>query len=199
MEKKFKKHFPPKEGLRKIYRRMKLTLVFTLLVFVSLGNSYSQVTNLSLNFKNADIREVLQSIEEQTNYIFLYKDEIFDFNKKFSMDFENKNFNEILEFICQQANVDFEMRNRQIILKEKSVSETGYVVQQSKPVTGKVTDSSGAPLPGVSVVIKGTTNGIITDADGKYSLNNVPTDATLVFSFVGMKAVESTVSGKSVI
>ncbi len=194
MEKKCKMHFPPGEGLLKIFRRMKLTLVFTLLVFVTFANSYSQGTNLSLNLKNADIRQVLQSIEDQTNYIFLYKDEIFDFNKKFSMDFENKNVNEILEFICQQASVDFEIHNRQIILKERT--EPGKALQQTVTMKGKVTDSSGDPLPGVSVVVKGTTTGMITDVEGKYSLTNVPGNAILVFSFVGMKSQEISVAGK---
>lgn len=197
MEKKFKKHFPPGGDVRKICRKMKLTLILSLLVFVTFGNSYSQVTNLSLNLKNADIRQVLQSIEEQTNYIFLYKDEIFDFSKKFSIDFENKNFSEILEAVCKQANVDYEVRNRQIVLKEKSVP--GEIVQASKTVSGKVTDSSGAPLPGVTVVIKGTTSGIITDMDGSFILSKVPSDATLVFSFVGMKTQEISVAGKTVI
>jgi TonB-linked SusC/RagA family outer membrane protein len=66
-------------------------------------------------------------------------------------------------------------------------------------VFGKVTDSSGAPLPGVTVVVKGTTTGIITDMDGNYSLANVPSDATLVFSFVGMKSQEIAVSGRTTI
>ncbi len=71
--------------------------------------------------------------------------------------------------------------------------------QTQKTVTGKVSDSSGAPLTGVTVVIKGTTTGIITDSEGKFSLSNVPPTATLVFSFVGMKAQEVAVSGKTVI
>ena len=65
-----------------------------------------------------------------------------------------------------------------------------YAGQQKITVSGKVTDSTGAPLPGVSVVVKGTTTGTITDFDGKYTLANVPGDAALVFSFVGMKSQE---------
>jgi hypothetical protein len=72
-------------------------------------------------------------------------------------------------------------------------------IQQQKSVSGKVTDSSGSPLPGVSVVVKGTTNGTITDANGNYSLPNVPANSTLQFSFVGMKGQEIVVGGKSTI
>ena len=73
----------------------------------------------------------------------------------------------------------------------------GASLQPDLAVRGKVTDSSGSPLPGVSVVLKGTTTGTITDFEGNYSLASVPGDATLVFSFVGMKAQEVKVAGKS--
>ncbi len=199
MEKKLKKPFPLCEGLQKKWRKMKLTLAFTFLVLVTFGSSYSQVTNLSLSFRNAGIREVLQTIEDQTNYIFLYKDEIFDFSKKYSINFENKNFEEILEVICQQANVDYEIRNRQIILKEKANYGNREIARENITISGKVTDPSGAPLPGVTVAVKGTTQGIITDTDGNYTLIKVPSDATLVFSFVGMKAQEEIVAGRTII
>ncbi len=199
MEKKLKKPFPLCEGLQKKWRKMKLTLAFTFLVLVTFGSSYSQVTNLSLSFRNAGIREVLQTIEDQTNYIFLYKDEIFDFSKKYSINFENKNFEEILEVLCQQANVDYEIRNRQIILKEKANYGNREIARENITISGKVTDPSGAPLPGVTVAVKGTTQGIITDTDGNYTLIKVPSDATLVFSFVGMKTQEIVIGGKSTI
>lgn len=77
--------------------------------------------------------------------------------------------------------------------------EQESVNQPQKALSGKVVDSSGAPLTGVTVVIKGTTTGIITDSDGNYSLSNVPPAATLVFSFVGMKTQEVAITGKTTI
>lgn len=87
---------------------------------------------------------------------------------------------------------------------EKLAPEDGILknvsaIQQQKSVSGKVTDSSGSSLPGVSVVVKGTTVGTITDGNGNYSLPNVPENATLLFSFVGMKGQELAVGGKSVV
>lgn len=196
MEKKCKMHLPPGEDMQKICRRMKLTLIFTFLVLVSWGNSYSQVTHLSLNFRNADIREVLQSIEEQTNYIFLYKDVIFDFNKKLSIELQNKKFDEILELVCEQANVDYEIHDRQIILKEKSVPTKNWASQENSTISGTVINKQREPIPGATVLIKGTTNGTITDSEGKFILKNVPPDATLVCSFVGMKDQEVYFSGQ---
>ena len=70
-------------------------------------------------------------------------------------------------------------------------------MQQANKVSGKVTDASGGSLPGVSVVVKGTTTGTITDANGKYTLSNIPANATLLFSFVGMKTHEVAVNGKT--
>jgi TonB-linked SusC/RagA family outer membrane protein len=68
--------------------------------------------------------------------------------------------------------------------------------QQGKTITGKVTDQAGAALPGVSVIVKGTTTGVITESNGNYSLSNVPENSTLQFSFVGMKTTEVAVGGK---
>lgn len=76
---------------------------------------------------------------------------------------------------------------------------TPVYAQQTITVSGEVTEASGAPLPGVTVVVKGTQQGIVTAADGKYSLTNVPTDGILVFSFIGMKTQEVPVSGKTTI
>lgn len=79
----------------------------------------------------------------------------------------------------------------------KDLGKESLNSQQQKSVIGKVTDSTGGGLPGVSVVVKGTTTGVITDMDGKYTLSKIPEDATLQFSFVGMKTQEITVSGKT--
>ncbi|HBL74144.1 MAG: SusC/RagA family TonB-linked outer membrane protein [Bacteroidetes bacterium GWF2_42_66] len=87
--------------------------------------------------------------------------------------------------------------DRHIIISLNSESKGTESARQNLTVSGKVTDSTGAPLPGVTIVVKSTTNGIITDFEGKYSLTGVPGDATLVFSFVGMKPQEISVAGKS--
>jgi hypothetical protein len=150
---------------------MKLTLILSLLVFATFGNSFSQV-RLSLKLKNATIQEVIETIEKQTDYIFLYKDEIFDLEQRYSVDFEQKTFDEVLTSVCQTAKVDYEIRNeRQIILKGKdSPAESFGLSEQQKEITGLVSDRQGLPLPGVSVIVKGTTIGVVTGADGRVSL-----------------------------
>lgn len=86
--------------------------------------------------------------------------------------------------------------NRQIISTD-SERATSNVSQQSVSISGKVTDSSGTPLPGVTVIVKGTVQGAITSADGNYSFSNIPDNSVLLFSFVGMKSQEISVSGKT--
>jgi hypothetical protein len=105
---------------------------------------------------------------------------------------KEKTIGQILDILFKDTNVGYTINNRQIILSGKTPVVTG--IQQNKTVSGNVTDQSGFPLPGVSVVIKSTTSGTITDIDGNFSLNNVPSDAILFFSFVGMRSQEVSVA-----
>ncbi len=190
MKKNKKNDFPYLGNTKQRIRKMKLTLILTLLVFVSFGNSFSQV-KLSMQMDKATIKEVIANIEDQTDYIFLYKDELFDQNKLYSLDFNDVVFEEILNSVCKTANVDYEMRNnRQIILKEKTEKTVLYIAAQQKVINGTVTSSSGEPLPGVSVVVKGTTIGTITNPDGSFQLQIPESAEILQFSFIGMKTQE---------
>ncbi len=95
---------------------------------------------------------------------------------------------------------EYNIMDRDIPVKEKSaVADPTIVMQQNRKVTGKVTDFSGGSLPGVSVVVKGTTEGVITDANGNYSISNIAENAILQFSFVGMKIQEIKAGNKLVI
>jgi len=192
MKKKRAILFPFGDEMRLRIRKMKLTLLLVFLVMATFGNSFSQVT-LSLHFNKANIQEVLGSIEKKTDYIFLYKDEILDGSKEISVDFQDAKFEEVLKSVCDQSNVDYEVRDRQVILKEKPVETTippPLQQLQKREISGMVVDNKGLPLPGVTVVAKGTTNGTITDAEGRFKLS-VPMDAKILrFSFIGMNNQE---------
>jgi len=197
MKKKREILFPFGDEMRLRIRKMKLTLLLVFLVMATFGNSFSQVT-LSLHFDKANIQDVLGSIEKKTDYIFLYKDNILDGSKEISVDFQDAKFEEVLKSICEQSNVDYEVRDRQIILKERANVPLSPVEQQpkKKEISGTVNDSKGIPLPGVTVVVKGTTTGTITDNNGQFKLS-IPFDAkTLAFSFVGMKMQEIAIGDK---
>ena len=191
-------------ALFKIFRIMKLTLGLILLLIVQgwAINSYSQKVVVNLDLKNVDIIKVLDEIEKQTEFYFLFNYEQINSDKKINVKLSNSKIDEVLNTILEGTGLKYSIKNRQIIISKESSGElneqhSSSSVQQQKSVTGKVSDSTGGPLPGVSVVVKGTTTGTITDFDGNYSLGNVPANATLQFSFVGMKAQELLVNGKT--
>jgi len=179
----------------KLCRSMRIILfvLFAAVSQVFATDLYSQSTRLSLDMKNTEIKDVLQVIESRTPFFFMYNAAQVDVTNKVNIQCENKSVPEILDVLFRDTNVAFDINNRQIALTmvESNLS------QQARKVSGKVTDSSGSPLPGVTVVIKGTTRGIITDTDGRYSCPNIPVNTILQFSFVGMKLQEIAVGSQT--
>jgi len=148
--------------------------------------------------ENATIKQVLGQIENQTDYFFMYNGKLVNVDQNVSVDIKNKNIDNVLKEVFKGTDINYEIKDRQILLSISNNTSFISALQQKK-ITGKVTDSSGAPLPGVTVVIKGTTIGTITDNKGNYSLTDIPSNATLLFSFMGMKTQEIAINGKSTI
>jgi len=186
---------PAGVNFMKLLRMIKLT--FFLFVFcvvqVFAVSVYSQGTQLTLNLKNSTIEDVLSRIEQQSNFVFLYNRDVIKVDRSTNIKVEKASIEEVLDKLFIGTNVKYHIMDRQIVLSPE------YAEQQAEAIHGRVTDSSGTPLPGVTVVVKGTTQGTITGADGTYSLTNITGDASLVFSFIGMKSQEKSVIGKSVI
>lgn len=182
-----------------ILRKMKLTLMLLFLTVLTsiAADSYSQSVKLTLKLENTRIEDVLGRIEDQSKFRFFYNEEI-NLEKRISLNASDKSIVNILDEIFRGKGIHYEIIDRQIILTNNSDQQSS-TVQQQKVVSGKVTDSTGGSLPGVSVVVKGTTNGTITDADGHYRLENVPDNAVLIFSFIGMKTKEISLQGKALI
>ena len=186
-------------SFKKIWLIMKLNFFLILLTVLQLSaNVSAQNTRLDLKMKNATIAQIFDEIERQSEVYFFYNKSQIDENRTISVDYRNKTIDEILKAMVSDLNLTYEIAGKNIIIK--AVSPAGNGFQQSGiKVKGAVKNASGESLPGVTVLVKGTTNGTITDADGVYNLTNVPGDATLVFSFVGMKKIEIGVAGKSTI
>ncbi|MFA5329149.1 MAG: TonB-dependent receptor [Prolixibacteraceae bacterium] len=184
----------------KILRVMKLMMV--LICFVGLlssfGKSYSQNTKLSVEFKSSTIESVLNYIESRTDYSFMYDNKKIDVSRKINISAKDKTVEAILDQLFDNG-VSYKMIGKHIIITHREEQPSISSDQQQKSISGKVTDSSGAPIPGVSIVVKGTTTGTITDSNGNYSLSNIPENATLQVSFVGMKTQEIQVAGKTTI
>lgn len=197
MKKKKWYHFPGDsfpQGI-KILLKMKLTLAIILLSFFGAiaSQSYSQTTRLSLDLKNTPVSDALKVIEDQSDFFFLYSEKIIDVNRKVNIEMRESPVERVLDKIFEGTDVTYTVKGKQIVLATPEVNPQegkSPTSQAQNTVSGKVSDSAGQPLIGVTVVVKGTTNGTITDVNGNYTLPRVPANATLVFSFVGMKMQE---------
>ncbi len=175
--------------LEKNLLKMKLTLLCLLFGIIQLmaNDVFSQSARISLNVTDARVEDVLMKIEEQSNLYFIYNRNAVDVNRKVSVSCTDQKLSDILSGLFKGTSVSFEIQDRHIILKNNDALPGQ---QQPKSVSGTVKDLSGVPIPGVTVLVKGTSKGTITDASGKFSLANVETSDILVFSFVGLKTQE---------
>lgn len=184
--------------ISKTFRIMRITVFLILISFLQTfaNSAYSQKTRLSLNISNSKLVDVLDEIEEQSEFYFLYNEKLVDTERKISVSAKNRQIDQILDQIFIGTDVRYTITDRKIILTPEFLTSESA---QKKTVSGKVTDNQGAPLPGVTIVVKGTTTGTVTDTDGNYSLSNIPDGATLQFSFVGMQTIEIAVENQSTI
>ena len=179
--------------IKKLLLMTKLTIFLSLFFVVQLSaNVYSQ-TKLNIDSKNKTVKEVLAEIENQSEFRFFYNEQFTDLNRYVKFDIENETIDKVMDELFESSDFTYKiMENNLIVI-------TPGEIQQNKTISGKVTDENKQPLPGVTVFIKGTTNGTITGADGTYLLNNAPNEGTIVFSFVGMKTQEINIANQSTI
>ncbi|GAP68812.1 TonB-linked outer membrane protein, SusC/RagA family [Bacteroidales bacterium 6E] len=182
---------------KQFVRKMKLTVLLLTFAILSgfASESYSQAARLTLNMEKTTIRDVLKEIESQSEFRFFYSGEI-NVEKTANVSVQNKNVMETLDQVFNGTDIRYEIYGRQIALLAKQETALPAAMQQVRVVTGKVTDRSGAALPGVTVVVKGTTTGTITDPDGQYSLGSIQSGSVLVFSFIGMRTQEITLGNQ---
>lgn len=186
---------------KKILRTMKLTLILVALSIVNcLASAYSQ--KVSLNLNNVKFSEVINEISRQTKLDFAYSKEIVDMNRTVSISVTNTDLRNVLDRLLNGTQLMHVELNGKIFFGSKDfelVIQSALLQQQLK-ISGTVTDSiTGETLPGVTVMIQGTTRGTTTGPDGKYTLNIPTANATLTFSFVGYLTEKISTSGKSVI
>lgn len=186
--------------------KMKLT---TFLLIVSLfqihaNNSYGQNTKITLNLENVSLEETLNEIEALSEFKFMYNDKNVDYKKVISINVRNESISKILDKLFSDTSIFYEVLEKQIVLKPKPTStslskslEKSIVTDTEEnlqlQISGMVVDENGLALPGVSVVILGTTNGTATDFDGNYTIEANQGDV-LEFSYLGMKTSQATVS-----
>lgn len=177
----------------KITRAMKLTCLL-LILSVSMtwaSHSYAQSTRLSMNVTEKSIADVLEMIEQKTELRFFYNSKIVKVDKKVSVDVKNENVFIILDRVLGHSGIQYKIIDKDVILTKKDDTQ-----QKDNTVTGTVHDAQGEPIPGANIVVKGTNNGVTTDADGKFSIQ-VSEKATLLISFIGYRSTEILVNNQT--
>ncbi|MGE4587720.1 MAG: SusC/RagA family TonB-linked outer membrane protein, partial [Mangrovibacterium sp.] len=162
-------------------------------------SSYSQNIRLSLNHSNTTIRKVLEDIEDKTDFYFMYNSEFVDVERNVSIQVSERTISDVLNILFAHTGIQFKIEDRQIALTENTYNLRTLQPRQFITVTGIITGTGGNPVPGATIVVKGTTNGTISSADGSFILRNVPGNAIMVVSFVGMKTREVEVANQQVI
>ena len=185
-------------SLKKTFLMMRIIVFLLLAGFLQsfASDAYAQKTRLVLNYTNTSLETVLDAIENQSEFYFLYNQKLIDVQRKVSVRANNQLVEDVLNALFKGTNVEYSIVDRKIVLAPEVL---GAQAQQPRSVSGAVTDRTGSPLPGVTVVLKGTTTGTITGADGRYQLSNIEANSILVFSFVGMQTQEIAVGSQGVI
>lgn len=180
--------------VKQFFRIMRIVFLLLLcsIQFMYAESSYSQTARVSLKMENVQLDKILTEIEAQTDYLFIYNNKV-ESKQKLSVDAVSKPVNTLLSELLDGTGITYSMEGNHIILSPKGVN----VVQQSKTISGTVVDKTGETLIGVSVVVKGTTNGVLTNIDGNYTLN-VNEGDIIVISYVGYKTQEVATGGRTV-
>jgi TonB-linked SusC/RagA family outer membrane protein len=176
--------------MKSLFRKT-LLLVFSLLVISSsvFAEDISEI-RLSINLENKEIKEIFSEITKRTEYKFIYSSANFDSSKRMSINFADKPLNEVLSFILSKQPVTYKVEGKEILIVKRDLP--------TRKLVGVVKDSNGETLPGVNVVVKGTTNGDVTDLDGKFELtvDNAEIE-TLLISSMGYKGIEKFVGDRT--
>jgi len=179
---------------------MKISAIMLFLAFgvIHAVNSYGQSTLFSLSMKNQTVQDVLENVEKQTQFKFFYNNNQVDVDRKVSININQKNVFEMLDKLFEGTDITYSVIDKNIILSTKEIiaSNPPNAQQFGRLIKGKVTDEKGEAIIGANVLIKGTTNGTITDIDGQFSLEANDSDVIQI-SFIGYLSQEIPVGNKS--
>lgn len=182
---------------RKTKRIMKITTLFSLGVACCISAStYAQSYKVSINKQNSSIIEILREIEKSSEFTFFFNDNRVNVNKTASVNAKNATLEDVLDQVLRNTGYKYQIIDRQVLIKASDNSSLAGVQQNQKAITGVIKDLNGESVIGANVVEKGTTNGTITDTEGRFSLNVAP-GATLIISYIGYTPQEIKVDGRS--
>lgn len=180
---------------KQIFRIMRIsTFLLMVCVFCSYaGNAHSQNAKVSIRMNNVKLDKILNEIENQTDYLFIYNNQV-DINKITSVKVKNEAVAQVLDRILSGTGINYELEGTHIILTTEAIKDL-HAQQQAKTVTGTVTDVSGEPIIGANIRIKGTTTGTITDIDGNFSIEAEP-QSVIEVSYIGYLTKETVINNQ---
>lgn len=180
---------------KQIFRIMRIsTFLLMVCVFCSYaGNARSQNAKVSIRMNNVKLDKILNEIENQTDYLFIYNNQV-DINKITSVKVKNEAVAQVLDRILSGTGINYELEGTHIILTTEAIKDL-HAQQQAKTVTGTVTDVSGEPIIGANIRIKGTTTGTITDIDGNFSIKAEP-QSVIEVSYIGYLTQETVINNQ---
>ena len=182
---------PVWQNSRLLLRMKLLSLFFFLFVIQTNASVYSQNTKLSLKINNARIEEVIKLFEQQSDFLFIYRSDLFEGEDRINVNVEKGRIEEFLDEYIVPLGYGYEVINQTVVIRKAEMvnpSKNLKDAEQDKKVTGNVRDVSGAPLPGVTITVLGLTKGVITDGDGNFEIYGLNPSNKLVFSFIGMES-----------
>lgn len=186
--------------IQKIVRVMKISVFLVLVCTLQLSASVMLGQQVSLQSGEMSVRQVFKELKTQTGTFFMYSEDEIDRKLIVDIDFSDVSLEVALEEICEQAYLEYEIIDDYVLITRKVPAvEKPATQQENKEIKGTVTDEDGNTLPGVSVVIKGTSTGVATNIDGEYTLNVPVRGTTIIFSFVGMETQEINVLDKTLL
>ena len=168
---------------------MRIRFLLALLCF-SLASGYSAYAQkVTINLQNVKLEKVFDAITKQTGLSVAYSRPTVNPDQNVSISATNEELGDVLKRLFAGTNVAFEIGEEKIYLKDGKTSSNGSQQVKKKNVSGVIVDTNGEPVIGASVLVKGTTNGTITDMDGKFTINDVPENSTLDISYIGYKTM----------
>lgn len=175
-----------------------LLFVFCFLVVALQAKSpvYGQAKTFTVSLKNVTLKEVISYVEKNSQYVFFFKPEVINQSTQISVSLKNATVKQLLDKVSEQANIVYEMKERQIVLKEKKVSEQS-VSQKKRLLQGLVKDEQGNPIIGASIQLKNTGTGVITDLDGLFQIQVTDKNSVIVISYIGYVTQEISVGDRS--
>lgn len=186
-------HLSNNFSLKKLVLKLKISCILSLFTILQLGAGNLYISNgIELNFENTELKHIFDEIKSQSGYNFFYNVNEIDDTQKISLRVKDETITQVLDKLSEKAQLEYTINDKQIVLNVTSKERSSII--QDREINGQIKDDTGTPLPGVNVIVKGTSIGTLTDIDGNFTITVPSENSILVLSYVGFETLEVNVS-----